>query len=114
MGPLKVWQPTRDDERMLTCYKKETFYVDKLARLENKPPSWNDEVGAYVLNFNGRVTQASVKNFQLCDQDDEQGQIMQFGRTGKDEFSLDVQWPMSLYQAFAVALSSFDSKLGCD
>jgi hypothetical protein len=25
------------------------------------------EVGAYVLNFNGRVTMASVKNFQLVD-----------------------------------------------
>jgi len=113
-NPLKVWRPNGDDERMLTCFKKETFYVDKLVCLENKPPSWNDEVGAYVLNFNGRVTQASVKNFQLYEQKDEQNQFMQFGRTGKDEFSLDVQWPMSLYQAFAVALSSFDSKLGCD
>ena len=30
-----------------------------------EPPNWNDTVGAYVLNFNGRVTMASVKNFQL-------------------------------------------------
>jgi len=29
----------------------------------NKPPKWNDQVGAFVLNFNKRVTQASVKNF---------------------------------------------------
>lgn len=28
------------------------------------------EVGAYVLNFNGRVTMASVKNFQLVPSDD--------------------------------------------
>ena len=41
-------------------------------------------------------------------------QIMQFGRVGDDEFNLDVQWPMSLLQAFSIALSSFDSKLGCD
>ena len=34
--------------------------------LKNKPPKWNEQVGAYVLNFNGRVTRASVKNFQLC------------------------------------------------
>mmetsp|Transcript_28981 Transcript_28981/g.61255 ORF Transcript_28981/g.61255 Transcript_28981/m.61255 type:complete len:720 (+) Transcript_28981:1092-3251(+) len=113
-NPLKVWQPNKDDERMATCFKNETADIDKLVCLENKPPSWNDEVGAYVLNFNGRVTMASVKNFQLCEQDDEQKQIMQFGRIGKDEFSLDVQWPMSPFQAFAVALSSFDSKLGCD
>ena len=113
-NPLKVWQPNKDDERMATCFRKETSDIDKLVCLENKPPSWNDEVGAYVLNFNGRVTMASVKNFQLCEQNDEQDQIMQFGRIGKDEFSLDVQWPMSLFQAFAVALSSFDAKLGCD
>mmetsp|Transcript_11254 Transcript_11254/g.27673 ORF Transcript_11254/g.27673 Transcript_11254/m.27673 type:complete len:658 (-) Transcript_11254:359-2332(-) len=110
----KLWQPTnKNDDRMATCLRKSCL-LDNLVCLENKPPSWNDEVGAYVLNFNGRVTMASVKNFQLCEKNDEQEQIMQFGRVGKDEFSLDVQWPMSLFQAFAVALSSFDSKLGCD
>jgi tubby-related protein 1 len=57
---------------------------------------------------------ASVKNFQLCTRDDDGKQIMQFGRVGDDEFNLDVQWPMSLLQAFSIALSSFDSKLGCD
>ncbi len=39
--------------------------VGKLLYLINKPPNWNDTVGAYVLNFNGRVTMASVKNFQV-------------------------------------------------
>ena len=111
--PLKVWRPTKeDDESMVTCLKKEATSLDRLILLENKPPSWNNEAGAYVLNFNGRVTMASVKNFQLCTHDEQH--IMQFGRTGNDEFSLDVQWPMSLFQAFAVSLSSFDSKLGCD
>jgi hypothetical protein len=28
------------------------------------------EVGAFVLNFNGRVTMASVKNFQLVNTED--------------------------------------------
>jgi hypothetical protein len=35
--------------------------------LKNKPPKWNEQVGAYVLNFNGRVTRASVKNFQVSE-----------------------------------------------
>lgn len=113
-NPTKVWQPmSKDDERMSTYLKKKTS-VEHLVCLENKSPSWNDEVGAYVLNFNGRVTKASVKNFQLCEQDGEKEQIMQFGRVDKDIFTLDVKWPMSLFAAFAVALSSFDSKLGCD
>ena len=66
-----------------------------------------------MLNFNGRVDKASVKNFQLINKEDDE-KIMQFGRIGNNDFHLDVKWPMSLYQAFAVALSSFDSKLGCD
>jgi hypothetical protein len=33
--------------------------------LRNKPPKWNEQMQAYCLNFNGRVTHASVKNFQL-------------------------------------------------
>jgi tubby-related protein 1 len=111
--PLKVWQPTnKDDESMATCLKRGTSSLDKLYILENMPSSWNDETGTSMLNFNGQVTMASVKNFQLCTNDEQH--IMQFGRTGNDEFCLDVRWPMSLFQAFAVALSSFDSKLGCD
>ena len=38
----------------------------------------------------------------------------QFGRVGKDEFTMDLQYPISPYQAFAVTLSSFDSKIACD
>jgi tubby-related protein 1 len=113
-NPLKVWQPMKkDDESISTCLKTEKSTIDKVVLLENKPPSWNNDVKASVLNFNGRVTMASVKNFQLCTHDNEK-QIMQFGRVGDNEFILDVRWPMSLLQAFSIALSSFDSKLGCD
>lgn len=152
------------------------------------------ETQSYVLNFHGRVTQASVKNFQLvpCAYPDEslfgnnqpsatgqqqqnqtQGPLtgsgsmsstdsavlvsttgtpttpksspfiptaplnssnnqqqgsngstsnqpneelisMQFGRVSDREFSCDVTWPLSLLQAFAIALTSFDSKLACE
>lgn len=33
--------------------------------LKNREPVWWDETGSYVLNFNGRVSLSSVKNFQL-------------------------------------------------
>ncbi|XP_027201481.2 tub domain-containing protein ktub [Dermatophagoides pteronyssinus] len=206
--------------------------------LKNKTPIWNEETQSYVLNFHGRVTQASVKNFQLVvqnannndgnnrksnnnnnsaddqailrrsasshqlrhnsklynnpddndddDDDDDDGgnsnedsdsdsvsnndgnnnddsdndndkntkkkskksslglrknhpisksgylmatssedakQIadysndlvsLQFGRVSNTHFSCDVSWPLSLLQAFAIALSSFDSKLACE
>ena len=71
-------------------------------------------IRAYVLNFNGRVTMASVKNFQLVDPDEQNTVVLQFGRVGKDDFTMDLQWPMSPFQAFAITLSSFDSKIACD
>lgn len=43
---------------------------DNLLELHNKTPVWNDDTQSYVLNFHGRVTQASVKNFQLVHEDD--------------------------------------------
>lgn len=51
-----------------------------LVYLINKPPRWNEQVGAYVLNFNGRVTMASVKNFQLVDPEDLNSIVLQVGQ----------------------------------
>lgn len=194
--------------------------------LKNKTPIWNEETQSYVLNFHGRVTQASVKNFQLVpaglsgqpssngrrgemqrstslhqlrhgqnnnnngsngnvnsngnkdinssskhyDEEEESEEeneeesdddvqyesdrksrqefastrpmsksfsksgflaafgdenqrlaidandhvSLQFGRVSDTHFSCDVSWPLSLIQAFAIALSSFDSKLACE
>ena len=44
--------------------------MDQIIELQNKTPVWNDESQSYVLNFHGRVTQASVKNFQIVHEDD--------------------------------------------
>ncbi|MGH0139067.1 UNVERIFIED_CONTAM: hypothetical protein FKN15_068548 [Acipenser sinensis] len=40
--------------------------------------------------------------------------VMQFGRVAEDVFTLDYNYPMCALQAFAVGLSSFDSKLACE
>lgn len=194
-----------------------------IIQLRNKTPTWNEESESYVLNFHGRVTQASVKNFQLIhiprlvtttnypdgnislidvnsmahqdggnslssavtdyisplsqsatssrssnsarnmlrnrsaerlksnvnnqqqhdkhnnesmtdtlsrsNTDDQSASkhqlvtsftsyndfiIMQFGRISEREFTCDVSHPLSLLQAFSIALSSFDSKLACE
>ena len=44
--------------------------MDQLIELGNKTPVWNDDTQSYVLNFHGRVTQASVKNFQIVHESD--------------------------------------------
>lgn len=44
-----------------------------------------------MLNFYGRVTMASVKNFQLVSTEDFDRIILQFGRVARDEFTMDFQ-----------------------
>jgi len=79
--------------------------------LQNRPPWWNIELGAFVLNFGGRVKVASVKNFQLCERND-RDHIMQFGRIeGRHAFTMDFQHPLTPMQAFAIAISSLQSKI---
>jgi tubby-related protein 1 len=81
---------------------------------QNKVPKWNDQIGAFVLNFNKRVSTASVKNFQLVNQYDPDVVYLQFGRAGKEAFTMDVRHPLSIVQAFGIVLSSFDYKLCCE
>jgi len=113
-GQRRVLKPTSNQESMLERYKVLKDDPDVMC-LKNKPPKWNDQVGAYVLNFNGRVTRASVKNFQLSDpKEDPDVVVMQFGRVGKDAFTMDFQYPLCALQAFGIALSSFDYKIACE
>lgn len=95
----------------------ESFNSEMLV-LKNKSPRWHEQLQCWCLNFNGRVTVASVKNFQLVaslenGQEDEKV-ILQFGKVGKDAFTMDYQYPISAFQAFAICLSSFDTKIACE
>jgi len=40
-----------------------TWYNEKYRTFTDKPPTWNPKCNAYVYNFRGRVSQASIKNF---------------------------------------------------
>ncbi|KAL5231125.1 hypothetical protein ABZP36_029901 [Zizania latifolia] len=108
--------------------------------LRNKVPRWHEQLQCWCLNFRGRVTVASVKNFQLIaapqsaavssessQPDQQQSQpssssstsdhdkvILQFGKVAKDMFTMDYRYPLSAFQAFAICLTSFDTKLACE
>ncbi|XP_016470344.1 tubby-like F-box protein 7 [Nicotiana tabacum] len=91
--------------------------------LKNKAPRWHEHLQCWCLNFHGRVTVASVKNFQLVatlDQSqpggkgDEDTVILQFGKVGDDVFTMDYRKPLSAFQAFAICLTSFGTKLACE
>lgn len=75
------------------------------------------------------MTVASVKNFQLIAAtqpaagaptpsqpapQEHDKIILQFGKVGKDMFTMDYRYPLSAFQAFAICLSSFDTKLACE
>jgi hypothetical protein len=74
---------------------------------------------------------ASVKNFQLIaapappaagaaasaqpppssSSSDHGTVILQFGKVSKDTFTMDYRYPLSAFQAFAICLTSFDTKV---
>ncbi|XP_068947262.1 tubby protein homolog isoform X3 [Petaurus breviceps papuanus] len=104
-------RPRNEQETLLARWLSKS--TDTVIELHNKTPVWNDDTQSYVLNFHGRVTQASVKNFQIIHANDPDYIVMQFGRVAEDVFTMDYNYPMCVLQAFAIALSSFDSKLAC-
>ncbi|XP_061108700.1 tubby-related protein 3 isoform X5 [Conger conger] len=105
-------RPASEQDSLLTKWQNHS--LDNLIELHNKAPVWNDDTQSYVLNFHGRVTQASVKNFQIVHDNDPDYIVMQFGRVAEDVFTLDYNYPMCALQAFAIGLSSFDGKLACE
>ncbi|EYU40188.1 hypothetical protein ABFS82_08G078400 [Erythranthe guttata] len=92
--------------------------------LKNKSPRWHEQLQCWCLNFKGRVTVASVKNFQLVAASvdpsvdlaaaEQEKVVLQFGKIGKDIFTMDYRYPISAFQAFAICLSSFDTKPACE
>lgn len=63
----RLFLSSQEMETLLTRHANGN--TDKLVTLVNKSPSWNEQTQSYVLNFHGRVTQASVKNFQIIHPD---------------------------------------------
>jgi len=97
---------------------------EKFLYFKNKMPEWNSKLGTYQVNFKGRVSVSSVKNFQLVYNDDESRSynkhergnivVLQCGKIGEGRFTLDFQYPFSIFQAFCVALTAFDKKIACE
>ncbi|KAG8457781.1 hypothetical protein KFE25_005794 [Diacronema lutheri] len=97
----------------LPCARTGTRAPAHVTSFKNRAPVWDDRYEAYVLNFLGRVRVASVKNFQVVQTDNVANEtLLQFGRVSSTVFSMDVQWPFSVVQAFGVCLTSIATKLG--
>ncbi|XP_045661381.1 tubby-related protein 4 isoform X2 [Ursus americanus] len=118
-GSKKGWKSKRS---LRTASELEEFKCRKASEKEdgrlgsqgfvyvmaNKQPLWNEATQVYQLDFGGRVTQESAKNFQI---ELEGRQVMQFGRIDGNAYILDFQYPFSAVQAFAVALANVTQRL---
>ena len=64
-GQRMAFKASSSHDGLIERYKAKS--MEGILELHNKTPVWNDDTQSYVLNFHGRVTQASVKNFQVLD-----------------------------------------------
>jgi hypothetical protein len=102
-------------------------------QLASKQPALDASSGTRMLNFGGRVTHGSVKNFQMelgapmtaeadpaasgcavLGADGARPLLLQFGKAGKDEFILDFRHPLSPVQAFALGITAIARKLSSE
>eukprot|EP00826_Nyctotherus_ovalis_P056564 TRINITY_DN7664_c0_g1_i9.p1 TRINITY_DN7664_c0_g1~~TRINITY_DN7664_c0_g1_i9.p1 ORF type:complete len:139 (-),score=23.93 TRINITY_DN7664_c0_g1_i9:150-566(-) len=113
---VAVWKPMKEEDHPIYQYKKKAR--ENMLCLTNKQPTWNPAANAYVLNFTGRTTLPSVKNFQLIDPSNgsfrctgvEEAILMEFGKIGEEMYSMEICWPLSIFQAFGIVLSAFNYK----
>ncbi len=104
-------RPRDDTESLSAAHMGTGPMLGRAYVLHTKQPQWDDKLQGHVLNFRGRVTQASVKNFQLECNKTGTSTVLQFGRVDKNRFSMDVAWPLCPLQALGIVLASLDPKI---
>jgi hypothetical protein len=117
-----VHRPTTRRETLasrLANRKRASTHGSDVLIAQNIKPTWMDSVDGYTMDFRGRVTKSSIKNFQLH-MDGVVGAALQFGKVAAREetggavsaiYTLDFQFPFSPLQALGVALSAFNRKV---
>ena len=109
-------------------------------QLSSREPARDAATGERSLDFGGRVTRGSVKNFQMelgapmpadadpieyahaggpggarvLGADGRRSLLCQFGKVARDEFILDFRHPLSPVQAFALGLTALSRKLSSE
>ncbi|CAI2360963.1 unnamed protein product [Moneuplotes crassus] len=81
----------------------------------NCKPFYTDTDG-WSMGFSSRVKKSSCKNFKLVHmtgsscQEDHDSSLLEFGKISKNTFALTVEYPFSIMNAFAFALSAFHTR----
>ena len=67
---------------------------------------------AYMLNFSGRVSKGSIKNFIV--EDTKSGrEVLMFGRGERESFNLHLSAPLTPLLAIGIVMPHFASKVLC-
>eukprot|EP00927_Polykrikos_kofoidii_P036334 TRINITY_DN30662_c0_g1_i1.p1 TRINITY_DN30662_c0_g1~~TRINITY_DN30662_c0_g1_i1.p1 ORF type:complete len:334 (-),score=41.82 TRINITY_DN30662_c0_g1_i1:74-1075(-) len=100
-----------DGHQDVWCTKCGTCTVgDRRTELSTRRPRWSPKRRSLVMDFHGRCSLGSAKNFQLDYPGKERSKSteMLFGKVAEDRFVLYYREPLGAVQAFAVALTSLD------
>ena len=84
--------------KLLDEFKKTGQSTENLVALVNKSPVWDAVKNMYILDFRGRVTQASIRNFQAVRAEKEDEIVIQFGKVGDNSYTMDFTNPFSAFQ----------------
>jgi hypothetical protein len=103
-----VLRSQRYDRPGLNVCRDRSENESQILVMHNRTPVWNSQNQVYQLDFGGRVTQESAKNFQL---ELNGQQVLQFGRIGVNAYTLDFQFPFSPLQAFSLAMANLTQRL---
>lgn len=77
----------------------------EVLRLRTKQPIWDSDAECMTLTFKGRNVVASAKNFQVVLAHKPRRIVCQYGKIGPNSFGLDIRHPLSVIQAFAMAMA---------
>ncbi|CAD8052419.1 unnamed protein product [Paramecium primaurelia] len=110
-GQAYEFKPLNDTDGLLKAYYS-LEYKDQIMHFMNKIPIYNKEKNKYQLQFNDRVTMPSVKNCIIHDINctDKNTFVLQFGKCAKKTYSVDICYPLSILQGFAISISQFEKK----
>lgn len=115
-GPrmFQVYINPRDKAYAETLTKRVKEKKGRYIQLRNKQPVYHPDSNTYSLDFGGRVTVSSARNFQVIHPGDASYITLMFGKVGNNEYILDHKYPWCALDAFGVALSALGVKLGCE
>jgi len=80
--------------------------TNKIITIQNRLPIWDNYRDLYILDFKNLVTQASIKNTILID--DDENELLIFGKIANNLYSLNIKYPLSLIHGICMCITSLN------